>query len=138
MRITSLLHWWKYRSVYVLCRLDKDEELLSDEYYVRADGIISRLIGLLGYTSSCALEEQIKISGIVLPHCSAVHTYGMNVALDIAFLDDDQQVMFVAHHVPPGVRISCVSASSIIERVVRQQESVWQVRPGMTVRFAHV
>lgn len=137
MQVTSPLHWWKYRSAHALWCLDKGEELLLDEHYVRADGVIHRLIGLLGYKPSCVLEEQIKISGIVLPHCSAVHTYGMNIALDIAFLDADQQVIFVAYHVPPGVRISCASASLVIEHVVRQQESVWHVRPGMSVRFTH-
>jgi uncharacterized protein len=40
-------------------------------------------------------------SGLLIPRCSSVHTFGMRFALDLFFLDRDGRVIAVRHRVPP-------------------------------------
>lgn len=64
-------------------------------YDVRcADRFTDRLQGLLGVTF---LPEQ---SGLLLPNCWCVHTFGMSIAIDIIFLDCHNSVTRVCKAVP--------------------------------------
>jgi uncharacterized protein len=46
-----------------------------------ASGFRARLLGL------AALERTEAGPGLLIPHCSAVHTFGMRFPLDLVFLD---------------------------------------------------
>jgi uncharacterized membrane protein (UPF0127 family) len=39
--------------------------------------------------------------GLLIPHCSSVHTFGMRFALDVYFLDAEGRVLSVRRRVPP-------------------------------------
>ena len=49
--------------------------------------------------------------------CRDIHTFGMDVAIDIAFADSTGAVLSARRAVGPGERVRCVSAKVAIERV---------------------
>lgn len=63
-----------------------------------ADGWWSRLRGLLGRPAPADGE------GLLLVPCRSVHMFGMRVALDVAFVDQDGAVIAAYHALPPGGR----------------------------------
>ena len=60
-----------------------------------ADRPLARLIGLLG-TPDLAEDE-----GLWLEACRSVHTWGMRIAIAVAFLDADGSVVRVVDPMPP-------------------------------------
>lgn len=54
-----------------------------------------RMRGLLGHRS---LPEG---SGMLLSPCDSVHTLGMRFAIDVVYVDADQQVVRIVKHLPP-------------------------------------
>jgi uncharacterized membrane protein (UPF0127 family) len=60
-----------------------------------ATGFRSRLLGLAW------LGRERAGSGLLLPHCAGVHTFGMRFDLDIVFLDRDDLPLAVFLRVPP-------------------------------------
>lgn len=60
----------------------------------RADTWLGRFIGLLG-RSSLRPEE-----GVWLESCSAIHTLGMRVPLDVIFVDAENRVLSMKYSVP--------------------------------------
>jgi len=71
---------------------------------------LSRMIGLLKQ-DVCADGEVL----LLLP-CKSVHTFGMKVDIDVAFIDDRGRVLKVAQALPPRRFCSCVAASGVLER----------------------
>lgn len=72
----------------------------------------SRLVGLL--------ENPDELSPLLIAPCRDVHTFGMRVSLDIAFLDADGVVVRVSRDVGRWRRIRCPGASMVVERVARK------------------
>lgn len=60
-----------------------------------AVGFHGRLLGLAG------LELVQAGQGLLIPHCSSVHTFGMRFALDLFFLDRHDRPLAVCGGVPP-------------------------------------
>jgi uncharacterized membrane protein (UPF0127 family) len=60
-----------------------------------AVGIRVRVLGL-----SCLRLEEAG-SGLLIPRCRSVHTFGMRFALDLVFLDRDGRPCSVRRGVPP-------------------------------------
>jgi uncharacterized membrane protein (UPF0127 family) len=54
-------------------------------------------------------------TGLLLPHCRSVHTFGMRFALDLVWLDAAGQVVRVDRAVPPRRVRSCRAADSVVE-----------------------
>jgi uncharacterized membrane protein (UPF0127 family) len=74
-----------------------------------ADGLRTRLRGL-----AWRKREQAG-SGLLIPRCSSVHTFGMRFELDVYFLDRDGRVLALRRRVPPR-RILCHrGASAVLE-----------------------
>jgi uncharacterized membrane protein (UPF0127 family) len=76
----------------------------------RAATFVERAVGLIGRPNLRPDE------GIWLDKCSAIHTVGMRSAIDVIFLDGDQQVVRVC----PGVgtfrwAVVCPQARSVVE-----------------------
>lgn len=59
-----------------------------------AVGLRARLLGL------ALLDLSQAGSGLLIPRCAAVHTFGMRFALDLVFLDDRRRPLSVRHGVP--------------------------------------
>jgi len=80
------------------------ESFIATEATV-ADGYFSRLIGLLGKTSSWARPGR----GLWIVPSHGVHTIGMLFALDLMFLDRNKVVIHLEEHIRPF----CISQVSL-------------------------
>ena len=96
---------------------------------LRAIGFFQRLRGLIGRTSM-GLDE-----AFLLERCSAVHTIGMRMPIDLIFLSSDGVVLKVVERVRPGRFSMCCGAAHALElaagAVVQRR-----VRVGMRARVS--
>ena len=53
--------------------------------------------------------------GLLIPRCSAVHTFGMGFALNLVFLDEHGEVLEVRSRVPPGRVVRVKGARCVLE-----------------------
>jgi uncharacterized protein len=74
-----------------------------------ADGLRARLLGLAG------LGLEVAGSGLLIPRCSSVHTFGMRFALDIVFLDGDLRPLGIRRSVPRRRVFSHRAATAVLE-----------------------
>ncbi len=74
-----------------------------------AEGLCARLLGLALLTRSRAG------SGLAIPRCRSVHTFGMRFAVDLCFLDEEGQLMRAHRAVGPGRVLGCRGASTVLE-----------------------
>ncbi|HET8565070.1 MAG TPA: DUF192 domain-containing protein [Solirubrobacterales bacterium] len=74
-----------------------------------AKGFRTRLLGLARRDRSSAG------TGLLIPRCSSVHTFGMRFELDLFFLDAAGRVIDVRRQVPPGRVAWCRGASAVLE-----------------------
>jgi uncharacterized protein len=74
-----------------------------------AAGLRARLLGLAG------LELEIAGSGLLIPRCSSVHTFGMRFALDLLFLDSARRPLAVRRAVPPRRLAGHRGADAVLE-----------------------
>jgi uncharacterized membrane protein (UPF0127 family) len=81
----------------------------GDRVFV-AGPVRSRLLGL------AFLDDLPETCTLLIPRCSAVHTFGMRFPLDIAFLDRDGQALRTIEAVPPRRFVSCRGAAAVLER----------------------
>ena len=70
---------------------------------------LARLLGL------ALLDRDRAGSGLLIPRCRSVHTFGMRFAVDIVFLDRDGAVVARRRHVPPGRVLHEWRAASVLE-----------------------
>jgi uncharacterized membrane protein (UPF0127 family) len=83
-------------------------ELLGFEVPV-ATSVPSRLLGL------ALLSRDRAGTGLLIPRCSSVHTFGMRFRLDLLFLDQRRRVIELRRAVPPGRFIRCSGAMAVLE-----------------------
>lgn len=89
----------------------------------------SKLRGLLGKSESAAARP------IALMRCGDIHTFGMAVPIDVAFVSEDGRVLRSERALSPGKRIRCRNAAYVLERICREgdawleegDELVWSV-----------
>jgi uncharacterized protein len=74
-----------------------------------AVGFRSRLTGLAG------LRRDEVSPGLLIPHCSSVHTFGMRFAIDVVFLDGKGEVLVVRREVRPCRFASDRRAAAVLE-----------------------
>jgi uncharacterized protein len=74
-----------------------------------ATGLRARLLGL------AYMDLAQAGTGLLIPSCSSVHTFGMRFALDLVFLDTRIEPIAVHRGVPPRRLISCRAAGSVLE-----------------------
>lgn len=58
-----------------------------------------------------------RCSYIVLAPCRAIHTFGMERAIDVAFVDESGRVVKSVRSVARGSRLSCKKACMTVERM---------------------
>ncbi len=74
-----------------------------------AVGFRARLLGLAG------LSREQAGGGLLIPHCSSVHTFGMRFALDLVFLDDQGRPLSIHRGVPPRRIVWSHGATAVLE-----------------------
>ncbi|HSS32058.1 MAG TPA: DUF192 domain-containing protein [Solirubrobacterales bacterium] len=74
-----------------------------------ACGWRSRLLGLSW------LEREQAGSGLLIPRCSSVHTFGMRFELDLVFIDPDGRALALHRGVPPRRVVGCRGAAAVLE-----------------------
>ena len=97
------------RSLYVY---NKTRETFVATEAMLADSYLRRLVGLLGKTKRWAQLGR----GLWIVPSRGVHTIGMLFPIDLIFLSEQKEVVYVEEHVRP-FRISAVSlkATSVLE-----------------------
>lgn len=69
----------------------------------------ARLLGL------ARLERDAAGTGLLLPGCRSVHTFGMRFALDLYFLDEEMRPVAVRRAVPPRRLAFTAGARAVLE-----------------------
>ena len=70
---------------------------------------LSRLLGL------ALLDRDRAGSGLLIPRCGSVHTFGMRFPLDIVFFDRDGHRLRELAAVPPLRFVACAGAAAVLE-----------------------
>lgn len=74
-----------------------------------ARGLRSRFLGL------AHLDRSRAGTGLLIPHCAGVHTFGMRFALDLYFLDAAGVAIDLRLAVPPRRLAFCGQAAAVLE-----------------------
>ncbi len=74
-----------------------------------ARGPRSRLLGL------AHLDREQAGSGLLIPRCSSVHTFGMRFSLDLYFLDERGEVLATRRLLPARRLVICRRARAVLE-----------------------
>src|SRR6187399_910556 len=74
----------------------------------------ARLLGL------SHLDREQAGTGLLIPRCSSVHTFGMRFSLDLYFLGESGEVVSVRLALPPRRLASCRRASAVLELPARE------------------
>jgi len=82
-----------------------------------AIGFRARLLGL------AHLQRKRVGGGLLIPRCSAVHTFGMRFALDLIFLDGAGRPCSVRRGVPPACFASDRRAVAVLELPARRSDT---------------
>jgi uncharacterized protein len=83
---------------------------LGDEVRIAvADRPSARIVGLAGMRGMPAR------TGLLIPGCRSVHTFGMRFALDLIWLGDDGRIVDVSAGVPPRRIVTRAHASAVVE-----------------------
>ena len=53
---------------------------------------------------------------LLLAPCRDIHTFGMRMNIDVAFVNADGKVLRVEHDLPPRRRVKCRGAVAVLER----------------------
>ncbi len=85
----------------------------------------SRARGLLG-------KDQFG-DALLLTPCRSVHTIGMSMIIDVAYLDRDDLVLDIATMPPGRIGRPRLRARSVVETAAGRFAE-WNVRPGDTLR----
>lgn len=75
---------------------------------------------------------------VLLAPCRDVHTFGVDGALDIAFVDGQGRVVASYRDVGPQRRIRCSSAAAVMERWATQDTAWFEVGDNVGVASADV
>lgn len=78
-----------------------------------ARGLRARSLGLAG------LDREQVGTGLLIPRCSCVHTFGMRFELDLYFLDGRGRVIGARGAVPPRRIAFCGRANAVLELPAR-------------------
>jgi uncharacterized membrane protein (UPF0127 family) len=82
--------------------------VLGREFPV-ARGPRARFLGL------AYLDREQAGPGLLIPHCSSVHTFGMRFPLDLYFLGEHGEVVSVRRLVPAGRFAFCRRSRAVLE-----------------------
>jgi uncharacterized membrane protein (UPF0127 family) len=74
-----------------------------------AQDMISRVKGLIGKRALLAGE------GLFIPRCSSIHTFGMQIALDVVFVSVDMRIMKLVHGLRKNRFCACWNAAGVLE-----------------------
>ena len=88
--------------------INKTKNITVLDKVVLANTFFSRLKGLMGKK---ALD---KGEGIIIKPCSSIHSFGMKMAIDVAFIDKDNQVIFILENFKPKKMSPIIKGSKYV------------------------
>lgn len=88
-----------------------------------ATGFRARLLGL------AHLDRYAAGSGLLIPRCSSVHTFGMRFALDLFFLDARGAILSARLRIPARRVVFCRGAHSVLEVPSSEGGEISPLRP---------
>ena len=88
-----------------------------------ADGLRARLLGL------AHLERDEVGSGLLIPRCASVHTFGMRFELDLVFLDAGGRALAVHRRIPARRVVFQRGARSVLEIPAGEGGEISTLRP---------
>ena len=91
-------------------------------------GSLQRLRGLMGRRALPPGE------GLLIPHCSSVHTFFMRFPIDVVYLWRDNRVLKIVHAMRCCRVSACWSARSVLEMPAGWAEA-HDLRAGRTLTF---
>ena len=74
-----------------------------------ATTVRSRLLGL------ALISRERAGTGLLIPRCRSVHTFGMRFPIDVLFLDEADRVIELRRSVPPCRLLRCPGAMAVLE-----------------------
>lgn len=74
---------------------NKTKNLAVTENLFIATNVFERLRGLLGK------KEMAEDEALLIPNCNSIHTFFMNFAIDVVFIDKSHQVVSISNNVKP-------------------------------------
>jgi len=87
---------------------------VCDRQVALAIGFRARLLGLAW------LGREQAGTGLLIPRCASVHTFGMRFPLDLYFFDGAGRLLAVRWGVPPRRLAGCRGADAVLEVPARQ------------------
>lgn len=88
--------------------INKTKNITLLDKVIMADTFFSRLKGLMGKKS---LD---KGEGIIIKPCSSIHSFGMKMAIDVAFIDKDNQVIHILSNFKPRKMSPIIKGSKYV------------------------
>jgi uncharacterized protein len=88
-----------------------------------AVGIRARLLGL------AHLDRDQVGSGLWIPRCASVHTFGMRFALDVYFFDGEGTVVSIRRGIRPRRVVVCRAAAAVLEVPAAEGGEFFAPRP---------
>jgi uncharacterized membrane protein (UPF0127 family) len=83
--------------------------IADDAVIHQAQTFASRLLGL------ALLRDLRSGHALLIPDCRSIHTFGMRVAIDVAFLDERGRALRVERSVGAWRMLACRRAFAVIE-----------------------
>lgn len=87
----------------------------SDKRLIVASTFKERLLGLMAWQGRGERGAPPCVA-MAFPRCSSVHTFGMRMAIDIAFIDATGKVSALHSGVEPGHVCTCHGSAAVLER----------------------
>lgn len=86
--------------------INQTQNSIIAEKATLADTFVSRMVGLLRH------ERLEKGEGLVITHCNSIHMFFMRFAIDVIFINKQDQVVGLVPNIPPN-RLSKVYFSAV-------------------------
>jgi hypothetical protein len=89
--------------------ISRDEQVITEFSGLQSESLIERLGGLL-------VMERLKADQVLwLSPCNSVHTIAMKYAIDLIYVDKNNQVCGLRNNVRPNRMSCCLKAKSTLE-----------------------
>lgn len=98
----------------MLLSISSESQDIEIGWFSYLSSFVERLWGLLG--------GDAQSPGVLIDSCRSIHSYGMKMAIDVAFVDEHMRCLRVVKKLLPNKTLSCPHARFVLERPASSQE----------------